>query len=134
MGGDSPLRDIVHLRRTDLNLVGVLILQDRQVDGLVLVRFGVRDEVPVPAGDVNPMGLDQVCGGKAVVLRLRDDSQGQKIEDIVDGHPFVVDLTEDAVGLLDSAVDGNLQAVLFEQCPKLRLHPLQVGLELILAG
>ena len=128
VGRHAVLGHVVHLPGADLHLEGdALLTDDGGVEGLVHVGLGGSDVILKPAQDhfihVVDAPQDAVAGGNVV----HDDPEGVEVKDLAELLVLGVHLPVDGVDVLHPAIDGALDALLFQAGGDLLLDVFHEG-------
>ncbi len=115
VGGDAPLRPLVHLAGPDLHLDGLAVgPDDRRVQALVEVELGHRDVVLEAAHHRPPAPVDAPERGVAVLHRVDDHAHRHEVEDVVELAPLDDHLLVEAPEVLATPGDLGIDAELGE--------------------
>ena len=102
--------------RPDLDFEALLLLgDDGRVERLVKVRFGHGDEIAEALEEGRPFLVDDAEGGIAVLDRVGDDPERQKIVDLAEIDALALHLAVDAVRPLDPGMDLDGDTVVLHQ-------------------
>ena len=108
MRGDAFLGDAVHVVGADLHLEGqAAVADDRGVQRLIAVRPRHGDEVLDPPGHRRPRLVDDAERRVAVAHRLRDETEGDEVVDLLEIDLLPLKLQVNAVETLDPAVETD---------------------------
>ena len=131
VGGDAPLRTMVHLLGADLDLDRSAVRPDHGgVQALVEVELRDRDVVLEAAGHGPPPAMDRSERGVAVLDRVDDHPDGHDVEDVVELAALDDHLLVDAPQVLAPTGDLALDAELVEPLLDLGDCLGQVGVSL----
>ena len=104
VGGHAVFRGLVHLMGPDLDLEGdAVLVHEGGVQGPVQVGLGHGDVVLEPARQGLPLRVNDAQGGVAVVHRVHDDPDGDKVVDLADAHVVALHLAIGGIEMLRPA-------------------------------
>ena len=123
--------DAMHFFGANLHFeVAAFRAHHRRVQRLIQIGAGNGDEILDPARNRPPFVVDDAEGGVAVLHRIGDDAQGQKIVHLIHVDLLPLHLLIDRIGALDAAVDARRDAF----PPQLGFHRLADLLQKRFAG
>ncbi len=102
---DALLGDAVHFLRADLNFEGLAGMNHAGVQRLIEVRPRHGDVVLETAGNWGPDLVDHAESGVAILDRVGDDADGEKIEDLVEGALLLLTLEVQRVDALHARLN-----------------------------
>ena len=116
MRGDAQFGVFVHLFSTDLNFHSFAAgAKHHGVDGLIAIRFGVRDVVIELIRQMAEVSMYYPQRGVAVLETLRHDTHGAHVKQLVKGEMFLLHFAPDAVDVLRTPVDLGAHILLFHR-------------------